>query len=415
MHSKHRHSNPYAFHRRAIPLLSAALFAFAIPGTLLAQSGTVHVVQDRVNVRKGPGAQFERVTLLDKETTVTVLERQGEWAHIQSKDGHNGWLLVKFLNEPAARAAGATVNRSDKPAAADKPTPPSETAVAPAAVAPQTVPAAKPADSAAVPTKGTPPAAGAVTTNTPPASPSVSIAPPPVNLKPSPVKLAPAKKEAAASVPLADAKSDAKPDTKPDAVPQTQDSPAASLGDSWKLLLYLVPILGVTLLAIRGMKSVYQRTGHLPTLKQGLVGGLNLSNARKNGGSSLRVRESIPLGTAGLHLVEARGKLLLIGTAGNGVSLLTTFEDVENERRREFQEALQDAANDMDEDELVAELNKGQMPLEAVVRSLDSSLQSARETIERSASRVRSWDEADVQAVVEEAASPRTTRRTTRG
>ncbi|HEY1294951.1 MAG TPA: SH3 domain-containing protein [Chloroflexota bacterium] len=54
-----------------------------------------------VALRDGPGGQRLPGKGYDEGVTVTVLERQGEWAHIRGDDGREGWVLA--VTVPASR------------------------------------------------------------------------------------------------------------------------------------------------------------------------------------------------------------------------------------------------------------------------------------------------------------------------
>jgi hypothetical protein len=165
--------------------------------------------------------------------------------------------------------------------------------------------------------------------------------------------------------------------TRSDPTERTQDSPAATVGDGWKLLLYLLPILGLTVLAIRGLKAVYQRAGAMPDFRKGILGGLNLANARNSNRGSIRVIESVPLGSMGLHLVEVRGRQLLIGSTGTALCKLAEFTESDAVEDAGFQSLLDSASADAMKEE------------DGSVTTMMNSLREARESILRSAVRMR--------------------------
>ena len=171
---------------------------------------------------------------------------------------------------------------------------------------------------------------------------------------------------------------------KPDILQQAQESPATTLRDAFRMLLYLLPILVLVVLAIRGLKALQQRAGRLPGFRQGLIGGFNLTNGRKTGGSSIRLLESVPIGSIVLHLVEVRGRTLLLGASTTSVSKLMEFGDAAEARDAEFQTMLAAISHDMESDPDAAEGGLGNM-----VGSLDDSLRETREAIARSAARAR--------------------------
>jgi uncharacterized protein YgiM (DUF1202 family) len=285
------------------------------------------ITGNRVNIRSGPSAQSNRLTLLDADTPVTVIGRRGEWTQIQMRDGRAGWLLSSFVQE--AKAAQSSPAHSV-----------GNTSAAPPAVSPSPV---KPA-----PVTPSPPA---------------QAAPPATNLPDSFFAA-----------------------TRPDPTERPQESPSSTLGSGLRMLIYLVPVALLIVLSVRGLKAIYQTTGPGASVKQGILGGFNLFHARQVGGSSIRLIESVPVGGAGLHLVEVRGRLLLVGTTASAVNLLTELQSDRSTTEEEFRTLLAEAAQQLEEDP------EAEPTIPFVVGSLDDSLRNARAVIERSAERVRNAD-----------------------
>lgn len=48
---------------------------------------------DKTNLRAGPATSHAVVTRLSKYDIVKTLEKQGEWAKVQTADGQEGWIL----------------------------------------------------------------------------------------------------------------------------------------------------------------------------------------------------------------------------------------------------------------------------------------------------------------------------------
>jgi hypothetical protein len=69
-----------------------------------------------VALRDGPGGQRLPGKGYDEGVTVTVLERQGEWAHIRGDDGREGWVLAVTVPLSAPSSSSATVRPSPSPA-----------------------------------------------------------------------------------------------------------------------------------------------------------------------------------------------------------------------------------------------------------------------------------------------------------
>lgn len=308
-------------------------------------AATLHIAgkinSERINLRQGPGADYKRVTLLDKETEVVVTAREGDWVQIELSDGKSGWIGQKYI-------------------ATDKP-----------------LPAPKPA--AALNNKQQAASTTQVTPNAQRRTPNAQ--PPTTNTK----------------SPAPRAETGIFAGTKDDILQQTRESPAATLGDSFRLLLYLLPILGLIVLSIRGLKAFQERHGSLPSmasLKKGMLGGFNLANARKTGGSNIRIIESVPVGTVGLHLIEVKGKTLLLGATGTTVTKLMEFSETKSEANTDFSTLLASASSELDDETDDYTENSG--GIGTVVGSLDESLREAREAIIRNANRARQWNEGNV-------------------
>jgi SH3-like domain-containing protein len=308
------------------------------------------ISEERVNVRSGPSADCERTRLVDKETRVTVTARQGSWVQVTLPSGATGWVDMKFVDPEQALVV---------PKAPEAPVASAVKAMATAVVQP-------------APTLAQPGVTRAVQSPPKPAAPSV----------PSAKRAGDVEKDLVGAL----------SGTKADVLGGARDTPAASAGESFRVLIVLLPILGGIMLAVRGLKSVQQRTGTLPDFRKGLrgaiLGGFNLNNARKTGGSSLRVLESIPIGTASLHLVEARGRVLLLGASGGSLSTLADLTESNQGTGAgadsEFQSILDGMSDDLTED--YSDLKGG---LGVIVGSLDDQIREARESISRTAVRTR--------------------------
>ncbi|HZP80321.1 MAG TPA: flagellar biosynthetic protein FliO [Chthonomonadaceae bacterium] len=191
----------------------------------------------------------------------------------------------------------------------------------------------------------------------------------------------------------------------------TQSSPLAAAGDAWKLLVYLVPMLLLILGALRLLRGFYERNGRLPNalqvasfhaggsrltprasgggLMRGLIGSFHLNNARRHGGSSIRLVESVPVGGANLHLIEVRGRLLLIGATSAGVSLLTEFRDEGTLEGNDFRMLLQAAASDMD----ALDLETPDLPAAEMVGTLEDAMRGTSLALVRNARRLHTVQE----------------------
>ena len=200
---------------------------------------TALIKGEGIIVREGPGSDHAQLMMVDGGKRVPVLERQDGWAHVRFHSGKNGWVKEKFL-------VGLT----------EAPTP------APAAVAP--APVLRPVVAPPVASAPSPSVHPVVT-----AAPVVSPAPAPVVPTVAAAVPAAPKPHAAKSTPPAGSgfSKDTKPDTAGSAeTDRTQDNPVAAIGDSWKMIAYLVPLLLLLIGGLRLVQRYQAQNGKLPAL-----------------------------------------------------------------------------------------------------------------------------------------------------
>ncbi len=87
----------------AIPTLTAQPAPSATvtaPALQTYEPFSVSTWADNVALRKGPGYLFQRIGLLPKGTTLTVLSRSrgGEWALGKTADGRVGWIFIQLVD-----------------------------------------------------------------------------------------------------------------------------------------------------------------------------------------------------------------------------------------------------------------------------------------------------------------------------
>ena len=63
-----------------------------IHGSLLGKRATVITRSDMVNIRSGPGTQNDIVFKAERGVPFQVVKRQGDWIHIRSGAGDDGWI-----------------------------------------------------------------------------------------------------------------------------------------------------------------------------------------------------------------------------------------------------------------------------------------------------------------------------------
>ncbi len=218
-----------------------------------------------------------------------------------------------------------------------------------------------------------------------------------------------------------------KPDLAVEQPSKTLDSPMQAVGGAWKMLVYLLPILLIVVGGLALLRRFHERNGSLPLPLQamarrmsggktpGAPGTVGIASnharvgtftallssiikpniSRERAGSSIRVLESTPLSGANLHLVEVRGRVLLLGVTGMNVSVLTDFKNSELHEVTEssgtdrFRNLLQAASLDMDDLDFSGE----ELPAVAVVASMEDHLRETSEALERRAQRLRTTHE----------------------
>src|SRR5258708_17100974 len=81
-------SSPFSPFSPFSRLIAATLLLLAalLPIQAGAQ-GAATVNNERVNIRQGPGEQYGRSGLLDKDSKVTEISRQNGWSQVRTSDG----------------------------------------------------------------------------------------------------------------------------------------------------------------------------------------------------------------------------------------------------------------------------------------------------------------------------------------
>ncbi len=60
--------------------------------SLLAAVPAVVVISKKANVREGPGAGYDVAWIVEKESSLKVLEADGNWYKVTDEDGLEGWI-----------------------------------------------------------------------------------------------------------------------------------------------------------------------------------------------------------------------------------------------------------------------------------------------------------------------------------
>jgi hypothetical protein len=101
-------------------LIAGGLAAVALVVTSAAASAAPAYATGSVNVRSGPGTQYQRVDTLSRGERVEVQQCQGSWCYVV-KSGPDGWVSANYL------ARGGQDNWDDdwnRPPVYNPPTPP---------------------------------------------------------------------------------------------------------------------------------------------------------------------------------------------------------------------------------------------------------------------------------------------------
>ncbi|HWP57497.1 MAG TPA: SH3 domain-containing protein [Candidatus Acidoferrales bacterium] len=92
-------------------LPDARLSLFRPSGALAAEKTTPYVTTIDVNLRSGPGLEYDVVTTIKSGTRINVAGHEGEWLKVVSKQGNPpGYILDRFarpLEEPPKTSAAA--------------------------------------------------------------------------------------------------------------------------------------------------------------------------------------------------------------------------------------------------------------------------------------------------------------------
>ncbi len=192
-----------------------------------------------------------------------------------------------------------------------------------------------------------------------------------------------------------------------------RESSFSAINDGGRMVIYLFPLLLCVVGAIRLLARYQSRSGRLPAplaalaVRAGetarplpkpakplrpaggffaaLAGGLKTENVTASGGGAIRLVESVPLGGANLHLIEVRGRSILVGATANGLNVLTEFGDAQQEEDTRFRYLLEEAATNLDGLDMSA---VGDSPV-LRVGSLEEELRDASASVERSAQRLQ--------------------------
>lgn len=95
------------------------------------------VTTDVLNVRQGPGTQYNRLTTVTKDTVLPVIKNQGSWLQVKLPGGETGWIsgdYAMLLEVPAAQPAPVDTPATQTPPVSNIPNVPAPVEVANTAV-----------------------------------------------------------------------------------------------------------------------------------------------------------------------------------------------------------------------------------------------------------------------------------------
>lgn len=188
------------------------------------------------------------------------------------------------------------------------------------------------------------------------------------------------------------------------------------------MLAYLLPMLLVIVGCLQLLKRFQMKMGRLPaglgiasalnqnmnknrgsrwnatpaaprsnSLLNTLLAGMAANKTRQAPGSSIRLLESAPVGGSSVHLLEVRGRVLLLGGSATGLTLLTEFEERSNPASNDFRDLLSQAAADMD----AIDYEQPDMPATATVSALEDLMRETNQAVSRRARRFHTVQEAE--------------------
>jgi len=60
--------------------------------SLINKAPAIITIQEKCNIRSGPGTNFEILFAVEKGIPFKVIKRKGNWIHIRHADGDQGWI-----------------------------------------------------------------------------------------------------------------------------------------------------------------------------------------------------------------------------------------------------------------------------------------------------------------------------------
>ena len=63
-----------------------------VHSSLMTSTASVITTRSKCNVRSGPGGKYQVVFTVERAVPFRVLEKKGNWIHIEHADGDKGWI-----------------------------------------------------------------------------------------------------------------------------------------------------------------------------------------------------------------------------------------------------------------------------------------------------------------------------------
>ncbi|WP_407269555.1 N-acetylmuramoyl-L-alanine amidase [Radiobacillus sp. PE A8.2] len=82
---------------KLVTLLIAILLVLSISSSVYASEAIINV--DNLNVRSGPGTNYERIGQVHQNDTYPILQEQGDWVELQIGDT-TGWVTTEYVSLP---------------------------------------------------------------------------------------------------------------------------------------------------------------------------------------------------------------------------------------------------------------------------------------------------------------------------
>jgi uncharacterized protein YgiM (DUF1202 family) len=93
-------------------LLTAAIFVGNHALAAESSTETPYVTTIEAKLRKGPGAKYDVIQTIPKETRISVVGKEGAWLKVQSKHGRE----PGYIEASTARPIAVAVTKADSPA-----------------------------------------------------------------------------------------------------------------------------------------------------------------------------------------------------------------------------------------------------------------------------------------------------------